>query len=61
MEEDGEYKIYSHIIDPEKNKQLLKKLHSQLDEGGFLALGIQGSHSNYKKEIKDEIFYLKVS
>ncbi len=57
VEEDGEYKIVSHIIDREKNKQLLKKLHSQLDEGGLLALGIQGTHTNYKKEIKDGIFY----
>ena len=57
VKEDEEYRIYSHITDPEKNKQLLKKLHIQLDEGGFLALGIQGGHTNYKKEIKDEIFY----
>ncbi|NEQ40113.1 MAG: class I SAM-dependent methyltransferase [Okeania sp. SIO3I5] len=57
VKEDEEYKIYSHITEPEKSKQLLKKLHIQLDEGGFLALGIQGSHTNYKKEIKDEIFY----
>ncbi|MEM1170661.1 MAG: methyltransferase domain-containing protein [Cyanobacteria bacterium P01_H01_bin.35] len=57
VEEDEEYRIYSHITDPEKNKQFLKKLHIQLDEGGFLALGIQGSHTNYKKQIKDEIFY----
>ncbi|WP_094678041.1 bifunctional 2-polyprenyl-6-hydroxyphenol methylase/3-demethylubiquinol 3-O-methyltransferase UbiG [Hydrocoleum sp. CS-953] len=57
LEEDGEYRISSHIIDPEKNQQLLAKLHSQLDEGGLLALGIQGGHTNYKKEIKDEIFY----
>ncbi|MGD1700279.1 class I SAM-dependent DNA methyltransferase [Dapis sp. BLCC M229] len=57
LEEDGEYRISSHIIDPEKNQQLLAKLHSHLDEGGLLALGIQGGHTNYKKEIKDEIFY----
>ncbi|NEN93030.1 MAG: class I SAM-dependent methyltransferase [Okeania sp. SIO3H1] len=57
LEEDGEYRICSHITDPEKNKQLLAKLHSQLDEDGLLALGIQGTHTNYKKEIKDEIFY----
>ncbi|NES78327.1 MULTISPECIES: bifunctional 2-polyprenyl-6-hydroxyphenol methylase/3-demethylubiquinol 3-O-methyltransferase UbiG [Okeania] len=57
LEEDGEYRISSHIIDPEKNQQLLAKLHSQLDEGGLLALGIQGGHTSYKKEIKDEIFY----
>jgi len=57
LEEEEEYRISSHIIDLEKNKQLLKKLHNQLDEGGFLALGIQGGHTNYKKEIKDRIFY----
>ncbi|GGA49222.1 class I SAM-dependent methyltransferase [Okeania sp. KiyG1] len=57
LEEDGEYRICSHITDLEKNKQLLTKLHSQLDEGGLLALGIQGGHTNYKKEIKDKIFY----
>ncbi|NEO52876.1 MAG: class I SAM-dependent methyltransferase [Okeania sp. SIO3B5] len=33
VEENGEYRICSHISDPEKNKQLLAKLHSQLDEG----------------------------
>ena len=57
VEEEGEYRIYSHITDTEKNKQLLAKLHSQLDDGGLLALAIQGPHNNYKKEIKDEIFY----
>ena len=57
VEEEGEYRIYSHITDIEKNKQLLVKLHSQLDDGGLLALAIQGPHNNYKKEIKDEIFY----
>ncbi|MGD1803962.1 class I SAM-dependent methyltransferase [Dapis sp. BLCC M126] len=57
VEEEGEYRIYSHITDPQKNKQLLAKLHSQLDDGGLLVLGIQGTHTNYKKEIKDGIFY----
>ncbi|NET43212.1 bifunctional 2-polyprenyl-6-hydroxyphenol methylase/3-demethylubiquinol 3-O-methyltransferase UbiG [Okeania sp. SIO2B3] len=57
LEEDGEYRICSHITDPEKNQQLLAKLHSQLDEDGLLALGIQGTHTNYRKEIKGEIFY----
>lgn len=57
VEEEGEYRIYSHITDPEKNQQLLGKLHSQLDDGGLLALAIQGAHTNYRKEIKDDIFY----
>ncbi|NEQ77715.1 MAG: class I SAM-dependent methyltransferase [Okeania sp. SIO2C9] len=57
VEEDGEYRIFSHITNPEKNKQLLAKLHSHLDEGGLLALGIQRPHTKYKKEIKDKIFY----
>jgi len=57
VEEEGEYRIASHITDREKNERLLAKLHSMLDENGLLALSIQGVHTNYKKEIKDEIFY----
>lgn len=57
VEEEGEYRIYSYIIDIEKNKQLLVRLYSQLDDGGLLVLVIQGFYNNYKKEIKDEIFY----
>ncbi len=57
IEEEGEYRLYSHIIDKNKNEQLLAKLHSQLDENGLLALVIQGPHNNYKKKIKGDIFY----
>ncbi|MDE5099204.1 MAG: hypothetical protein O4861_13040 [Trichodesmium sp. St16_bin4-tuft] len=34
---------------------MFPKLYN-LDDGGKLALGIQGAHTNSQKEIKDEIF-----
>ena len=57
VEEEGEYRIYSHITDQHKNEQLIKKLYNQLNDDGILALAIQGSHTNYKKKIKDNFIY----
>ncbi|MEM9218496.1 MAG: class I SAM-dependent methyltransferase [Cyanobacteria bacterium P01_F01_bin.150] len=57
VEEEGEYRIYSHITDKQKNEQLIGKLHRQLNKDGILALAIQGSHNNYKKKIKDDLIY----
>lgn len=57
VESEGEYRLYSHITDREKNARLLAKLQGMLDENGLLALLIQGVHTNYKKPIKDGIVY----
>ncbi|NER37291.1 MAG: class I SAM-dependent methyltransferase [Oscillatoria sp. SIO1A7] len=57
VEEDQQYKLYSHITDRTKNEQLLVQLYNLLDDNGLFTLKIQGSHTNYKKEIKDGIFY----
>ena len=57
VKEEGEYRIYSHITDREKNEYLISKLYSYLGKNGLLALAIQGQHKTYKKEIKDNIFY----
>jgi len=57
IKEEGEYRLYSHITDPDTNQQLLTKLYRHLDDNGLLALGIQGPHNNYKKEIKDNVIY----
>lgn len=55
--EEGEYRLYSHITDPNTNQQLLTKLYRQLDNNGLLALGMQGPHNNYKKEIQNNVIY----
>ena len=56
-QENGQYKLSSHLTDRTKNEQLLAQLYSLLDARGLLALSIQESHTNYKKELKDGIFY----
>ncbi|MCI5217644.1 MAG: class I SAM-dependent methyltransferase [Candidatus Electrothrix sp. LOE2] len=57
VEEEGEYRLYSHITDKIKNEQLLEKLCSYLKQDGVLALAIQGPHENYRKKIKGDILY----
>ena len=56
-EEDDQYKLSSHLTDKTKNEQLLAQLYSQLDDNGLFALLVQASHANYKKELRDGIFY----
>jgi hypothetical protein len=55
--EEGEYRLYSHIVDREKNKELIRKLCSFLTEDGILAFAIQGPHKNYRQKIKGDIYY----
>lgn len=57
IKEEGEYRLYSHITDPNTNQQLLTNLYRHLDDNGLLALGIQGPHNNYKKQIKNNVIY----
>lgn len=57
VEEEGEYRLYSHIIDRDKNRLLVEKLCSYLNENGVLALAIQGPHKNYRQKIKGDIYY----
>ena len=38
VEEEGEYRIASHITDRKKNEQLLATLQGMLDENGLLVL-----------------------
>lgn len=55
--EEGEFRLYSHITDRETNERLLAKLNGQLNEGGLLALAVQGPHTNYTKPLKDGVVY----
>lgn len=55
--EKDEYRLYSHIVEKNKNKQLIEKLYGCLAENGFFALAIQGPHKNYRQKIKEGIYY----
>lgn len=57
VEEEGEYRLYSHITDKVTNEQLVVKLQRFLSNGGLVALAIQGQHKNYRTEIKDGVVY----
>jgi cyclopropane fatty-acyl-phospholipid synthase-like methyltransferase len=57
VSEEGEYRLYSHITDKEKNEELLARLYSDLDDNGLIALAIQGPHIDYSRPIQDGIIY----
>ena len=57
VEEEKEYRLYSHLTTQEANLRLLRKLHTQLQPDGVLALGIEGPHTNDKQPMDGGILY----
>tara|TARA_Y100000590_G_scaffold470711_1_gene668217 strand:+ start:69927 stop:70673 length:747 start_codon:yes stop_codon:yes gene_type:complete len=54
---DKELEFCSHIDDLETSKQGLKNVAEHLEKGGVLALALQAPHTNYSKELSNELTY----
>ncbi|MFT6070982.1 MAG: SAM-dependent methyltransferase [Bacteriovoracaceae bacterium] len=49
--------LCSHIDDLETSKQGLRKVVEHLEPGGILALALQPAHTNYSKDLSNELTY----
>lgn len=54
---DNALELCSHIDDLETSKQGLKRVVEHLESDGILALALQAAHTNYSKELSDDLTY----
>lgn len=47
----------SHIFNKADNFKALKNIHQALKPGGLFIFAVQGTHTNYEKQINDELVY----
>ena len=57
VKDEQEYRLYSHIVQPEQNEKLLQKLQKLLRVEGQIYFTIQGAHRNYSKLLKPDLIY----